>query len=67
MKKTYNQPTCLAVELRGRDAMLQSISSNSTSTGLAGTSWGGSTSSASEPISGDVKGMTDVNVWDEEW
>ena len=37
---------------------------------LGGTSYGGSTSSPNgggSITSGDVKGTSDVNVWDEEW
>lgn len=66
MKKTYNQPTSFVVELRGRDAILQSISGGSS---LDGTEFGGSTSGneGGFPDGGDVKGITDVNVWDEEW
>ena len=64
MKKTYNQPTSLVVELRGRDAILTTISGNSG--GLDGTSSGGSTFGNSITDS-DVKGMTDVNLWDNEW
>ena len=66
MKKIYNQPTCLVVELSSRNAIM-AISGQET---LSGTSWGGTTSS---PTGGgsisdaDVKGITDVNVWDEEW
>lgn len=64
MKKTYNQPTCLVVELRGRDALLTSLSAQNT--GLDGTSDGGLTSTNSIG-SADVKGVTDVNLWDNEW
>ena len=66
MKKIYNQPTCLVVELASRDAMLQAVSGNVT---LTGTRYGGTTSTAEGgPItSGDVKGMNDVNLWDNEW
>ena len=63
MKKTYNQPTCLVVELASRNAMLISASGTET---LGGTRYGGSTTDNS--ISGgDVKGMSDVNLWDNEW
>ena len=64
MKKTYISPAALTVQLGYRDALLQSVSSTE---GLGGTSWGGSTSQEGGPSSADVKGMTDVNVWDEEW
>ena len=69
MKKTYNQPTCLVVTLGSRDALLQSISATNSTTGLDGTTYGGATSSAAGGAitSGDVKGTSDVNVWDEEW
>ena len=66
MKKIYNQPTSFVVELRGRDAILQSISGGSS---LDGTSYGGNSSDHGSDLSdgGDVKGITDVNVWDNEW
>ena len=64
MKKTYNQPTCLVVELRGRDALLTSLSAQNT--GLDGTSDGGLTSTNSIG-SADTKGVSDVNLWDNEW
>ena len=61
MKKIYNQPTCLVVELGCRFALLGLSSGD-----LDGTSNGGGTrgSSISE---GDVKGIADVNLWDNEW
>lgn len=65
MKKTYNQPTCLVVELASRN-MFMDVSGNDS---LTGTKFGGTTSSAEGGAitSGDVKGMSDVNLWDEEW
>jgi hypothetical protein len=66
MKKIYNQPTCLVVELSSRNAIM-AISGQET---LSGTSWGGKTSEAAGGTGiseGDVKGITDVNVWDNEW
>ena len=65
MKKTYNQPACLVVELASRN-MFMGVSGTET---LGGTSYGGTTSSAEGGAitSGDVKGMGDVNLWDEEW
>ena len=61
VKKIYNQPTCLVVELGCRFALLGLSSGD-----LDGTSNGGGTggSSISE---GDVKGIADVNLWDNEW
>ena len=67
MKKTYNQPTCIVVELASRDAMLQSVSATIS---LTGTSFGGRTSASTTTITdADVKeqNVTDVNVWDKEW
>ena len=60
MKKTYNQPTCLVVELSSRSALM-SISGTDT---LGGTRYGGTTSSAEGGAitSGDVKGIGDVKV-----
>ena len=63
MKKTYISPAALTVELGSRDALLQSVSSSSPTTGLTGTSYGGgSTGRATE---GDVK--ESKSIWDEEW
>ena len=61
VKKIYNQPTCLVVELGCRFALL-GLSGN-----LDGTSNGGSTSGKEFPDGGDVKGIADVNIWDNEW
>ena len=61
VKKTYNQPTCLVVELSSRDAMLQSISNTAD-----GMSFGGGTGT-NDVTSADTKGVSNVNVWDEEW
>ena len=65
MKKIYNQPTCLVVEISSCNVLI-TISGEST---LNDTSYGGNASTAAGgPItSGDVKGMTDVNLWDSEW
>ena len=65
MKKIYNQPTCIVVELASRDALLQSVSATSS---LTGTSFGGETSTNSI-TDADVKeqNVTDVNLWDKEW
>ena len=62
MKKTYNQPTCIVVELNSRNALM-SVSGTGT---LDGTSSGGGTK-ASNVTECDVKEIGDVNVWDEEW
>ena len=70
MKKIYNQPTCLVVELRGRDAMLTSISATDGTTGLGDVGFGGTTSTPNGGVSvtsADTKGISDVNLWDEEW
>ena len=63
VKKIYNQPTCLVVELGCRFALL-GLSGN-----LDGTSNGGSTSEKEGgfPDGGDVKGIADSNLWDNEW
>ena len=62
VKKTYNQPTCFVVQLRGRDALLSSVSA----AGTTGMSYGGTTS-VNEITNADVKGTNDVNLWDNEW
>ena len=70
MKKTYNQPTCLVVELGSRDSLLVTLSSTDSTNGLSGVGYGGTTSSGAGGAGiseGDVKGMTDVNLWDDEW
>ena len=61
MKKIYNQPTSIVVELGCRFALLGLSSGD-----LDDTSFGGGTGDAGISA-GDVKGMTDVNLWDEEW
>ena len=63
MKKTYINPTIVTVQLRGRDAILTSVSGFAT---LDDTSWGGNTSGNSI-TNADVKGITSKSVWDEEW
>ena len=65
MKKIYNQPMCLVVELGSRDAMLQALSSQDPTRGL-GVGFGGGTDT-NNVTSADTKGVSDVNVWDEEW
>ena len=60
MKKTYISPAALTVELGSRDALLQSVSSTE---GLTGTSYGGS--SSGRVTEGDVK--ESKSLWDEEW
>ena len=64
MKKTYISPAALTVQLGYRDALLQSVSSSSPTTGLTGTSYGGVSSSGSV-TEGDVK--ESKSLWDEEW
>jgi len=57
MKKIYNSPELLAVELRTKHMMAQSL----------GINWDGDTIENAEDIL--VKGSvtTDINLWDEEW
>ena len=62
MKKTYNQPTCIVVQFRGRDALLSSVSAFE-STGMR---YGGTTQERGIEEA-DVKGTNDVNLWDNEW
>jgi hypothetical protein len=64
MKKTYNQPTCLVVQLGSRDALLTIVSGNQS---LPGTSVSNAGTGSAGISDADVKGMTDVNVWDNEW
>ena len=50
--------------------MLQSISATDSGTGLSGTSFGGTTSTPNGGVSvssADTKGISDVNIWDNEW
>ena len=63
MKKIYNQPTCLVVQLGSRDALLQAVSSSD----LEGTTTSSSGTGGSGISEGDVKGIADVNIWDNEW
>ena len=66
VKKTYISPAALTVQLGYRDALLQSVSSSSPTTGLTGTRYGGSTSSITGGVTeGDTK--ESKNIWDEEW
>ena len=62
IKKTYNQPICFVVQLRGRDALLSSVSAFE-STGMR---YGGTTS-GNDVTDADVKVTNDVNLWDNEW
>ena len=62
MKKTYIIPVSLTVNLGSCDAILQTVSGAST---LSNTRYGGN--SAGNVTSADVKGQSDVNVWDSEW
>ena len=55
MKKTYNQPECIVVQLGTCRMMAESLSINS----------GGTTIESSDAIL--TKENKDVNVWDEEW
>ena len=64
MKKTYISPAALTVQLGYRDALLQSVSSTSPTTGLTGTSYGGG-STLGGVTEGDVK--ESKSIWDEEW
>ena len=63
MKKTYISPIMLTVQLGSRDALLQTVSAQST----LGAGYRGTTSSNSSVTEGDVKESKSVNVWDEEW
>jgi hypothetical protein len=63
MKKTYNQPTCLVVQLRSRDSLLVTVSATNS---LSNTRYGGTTS-VNSVTDADVKGTNDVNLWDNEW
>ena len=59
MKKTYNTPVMLCVELRTVNMM---STSEQSFTGFKGTAGTGTSDDEIE-----VKGTSDVNVWDEEW
>ena len=60
MKKTYIQPTALVVLIHGNRMLMSGSNIN-----------GGGNASESgvfnEGDEGDVKGITDVNIWDNEW
>ena len=64
VKKIYNQPACLVVELGSRN-MFMGVSA--TNTGLDGTSFVEGGTSTNNISDADVKGVTDVNLWDSEW
>lgn len=63
MKKIYNQPTCLVVQLGSRDALLQAVSSSD----LEGTTTSSSGTEEENIVEGDVKGLSSNSIWDEEW
>lgn len=63
MKKKYNIPACVVVQLDSRAAMLQSVSGSAS---LDGTSYGGSTFDNSV-IEANTKVISDKSVWDNEW
>lgn len=63
MKKTYKAPKYKTIDLTGEEMIAQSISSQD----LDGTSYGGNTSSLDLPDGGDVKGVSHMNLWDDEW
>lgn len=57
MKKTYINPETIVVQLMPTTAMLQASNPNVQV----------STSGSVDAASVDTKGVSDVNVWDEEW
>ncbi len=59
MKKTYVSPSMLTVQLSAMRMMAESINSAPTPTV--------DTSSSADPGSFGTKGISDVNVWDNEW
>ena len=62
MKKKYISPIMLTVQLGSRDALLQTVSAQSTlGAGYRGTTYDNSVTE------GDVKESKSINVWDEEW
>ena len=61
MKKTYIQPTAIEVLIRMNKMLMTGSNLN-----------GGGNASESNGIinkddEGDIKGITDVNIWDDEW
>ena len=58
MKKTYNQPECIAVQLGTCKMMAESLGINST---------GAAISNSSEILVKEQNTPSDVNLWDEEW
>jgi hypothetical protein len=61
MKKIYNQPACIVVELRGRDALMSVSAETSLGMGYRGTTSEYTINDA------DVKSTSDVNLWNNEW
>ena len=57
MKKTYNQPACLVVELGTAHMLAESMTINR----------GGSSIQSSNDILVKEEQTTDVNLWDDEW
>jgi len=58
VKKTYNQPTCLVVQLGTCKMMAESLTIDKS---------GSKTISSSSEILVKENNTTDVNLWDNEW
>ena len=58
VKKTYINPEIIVVRLMPTTAMLQAVSNPSVTVSTNGSVDAGEV---------DTKGVSDVNVWDEEW
>jgi hypothetical protein len=63
MKRKYNAPNLIAVELGSRHAILQSVSANAT---LTGTEYGGNSADAGD-VHADVKEAGSSDIWGAEW
>ncbi len=62
MKKTYIIPDMMVVSFIPTQPMLQT-----SVTDVSGTAGIGRGNDNEQPGVGDVKGITDVNLWDNEW
>lgn len=62
MKKIYNAPNVVVVEIKTRHMFMNLSALDS----LDGASWGGDTESGSI-IEADTRLITGKSVWDEEW
>ena len=64
MKKTYIIPESIIVRLSGRELVMLQGSAKIQIGGSDPVDYGGTSEGG---MTGDVKGISDVNLWDDEW